>query len=52
MSGVCFSDYSLAVQKFAHTLQAFQFDFIGDSMTDDEMNIGKSAQHSSYLLIL
>uniref|UniRef100_A0A8C8E101 Oligophrenin 1 n=1 Tax=Oryzias sinensis TaxID=183150 RepID=A0A8C8E101_9TELE len=28
--------YSLAVQKFSQTLSAFQFDFIGDSLTDDE----------------
>lgn len=33
--------YSLAVQKFSQTLSAFQFDFIGDSLTDDEINIGK-----------
>lgn len=33
--------YSVAVQKFSQTLSAFQFDFIGDSLTDDEMNIGK-----------
>uniref|UniRef100_A0A669CZV2 Oligophrenin 1 n=1 Tax=Oreochromis niloticus TaxID=8128 RepID=A0A669CZV2_ORENI len=34
--------YSLAVQKFSQTLSVFQFDFIGDSLTDDEINIGKS----------
>uniref|UniRef100_A0A7N8X0C2 Oligophrenin-1 n=1 Tax=Mastacembelus armatus TaxID=205130 RepID=A0A7N8X0C2_9TELE len=32
--------YSLAVQKFSQTLNGFQFDFIGDSLTDDEINIG------------
>ncbi|XP_067294688.1 oligophrenin-1 [Pseudorasbora parva] len=35
-------EYSLAVQKFSQTLQSFQFDFIGDSLTDDEMNIAES----------
>ncbi|KAL7834225.1 hypothetical protein SRHO_G00284720 [Serrasalmus rhombeus] len=34
--------YSVAVQKFSQTLQTFQFDFIGDTLTDDEMNIGES----------
>nr|XP_023689956.1 oligophrenin-1 isoform X1 [Paramormyrops kingsleyae] len=43
-------NYSMAVQKFAHTLQAFQFDFIGDSMTDDEMNIAESFREFSGLL--
>lgn len=33
--------YSLAVQKFSQTLQSFQFDFIGDTLTDDEINIGR-----------
>lgn len=32
----------MAVQKFSQTLSVFQFDFIGDSLTDDEINIGKS----------
>uniref|UniRef100_A0A8B7UGE2 Oligophrenin-1-like n=1 Tax=Castor canadensis TaxID=51338 RepID=A0A8B7UGE2_CASCN len=32
--------YSSAVQKFSQTLQSFQFDFIGDTLTDDEINIG------------
>lgn len=36
-----FPDYSSAVQKFSQTLQSFQFDFIGDTLTDDEINIGK-----------
>uniref|UniRef100_A0A8C1PXL1 Oligophrenin 1 n=1 Tax=Cyprinus carpio TaxID=7962 RepID=A0A8C1PXL1_CYPCA len=35
-------EYSLGVQKFSQTLQSFQFDFIGDTLTDDEMNIGES----------
>ncbi|CAH2315517.1 oligophrenin-1 isoform X1 [Pelobates cultripes] len=34
--------YSCAVQKFSQTLQNFQFDFIGDTMTDDELNIAES----------
>uniref|UniRef100_A0A674N0G0 Oligophrenin 1 n=1 Tax=Takifugu rubripes TaxID=31033 RepID=A0A674N0G0_TAKRU len=33
--------YSVAVQKFSQTLGIFQFDIIGDSLTDDEINIGK-----------
>ena len=33
--------YSVAVQRFSQTLSMFQFDFIGDSLTDDEINIGK-----------
>uniref|UniRef100_A0A672RBK8 Oligophrenin 1 n=1 Tax=Sinocyclocheilus grahami TaxID=75366 RepID=A0A672RBK8_SINGR len=37
-------EYSLAVQKFSQTLQSFQFDFIGDTLTDDEMNIGESTK--------
>lgn len=28
-------NYSSAVQKFSQTLQSFQFDFIGDTLTDD-----------------
>uniref|UniRef100_A0A674B3E2 Oligophrenin 1 n=1 Tax=Salmo trutta TaxID=8032 RepID=A0A674B3E2_SALTR len=32
--------YSVAVHKFSQTLNVFQFDFIGDSLTDDEINIG------------
>lgn len=39
-----FTGYSLAVQKFSQTLSVFQFDVIGDSMTDDEINIGKIIQ--------
>lgn len=36
-----FTGYSVAVQKFSQTLSMFQFDVIGDSLTDDEINIGK-----------
>lgn len=36
--------YSVAVQKFSQTLSMFQFDFIGDSLTDDEINIGEIIQ--------
>lgn len=43
--------YSLAVQKFSQTLQSFQFDFIGDTLTDDEINIG-SLFHSSFHLFV
>ncbi|XP_015206951.2 oligophrenin-1 [Lepisosteus oculatus] len=43
-------NYSLAVQKFSHTLQSFQFDFIGDSLTDDEINIAESFKEFSGLL--
>lgn len=42
--------YSLAVQKFSQTLSAFQFDFIGDSLTDDEINIAESFQEFAGLL--
>ncbi|XP_041863482.1 oligophrenin-1-like isoform X2 [Melanotaenia boesemani] len=42
--------YSLAVQKFSQTLSAFQFDFIGDSLTDDEINITQSFQEFAGLL--
>ncbi|KAJ8348788.1 hypothetical protein SKAU_G00273770 [Synaphobranchus kaupii] len=43
-------NYSLAVQKFSQTLHAFQFDFIGDSLTDDEINIAESFQEFAGLL--
>ncbi|XP_043095606.1 oligophrenin-1 isoform X3 [Puntigrus tetrazona] len=43
-------EYSLAVQKFSQTLQSFQFDFIGDSLTDDEMNIAESFREFAGLL--
>uniref|UniRef100_A0A3B4A3E2 Uncharacterized protein n=1 Tax=Periophthalmus magnuspinnatus TaxID=409849 RepID=A0A3B4A3E2_9GOBI len=36
--------YSVAVQKFSQTLNTFQFDFIGDSLTDDEINIGATKE--------
>uniref|UniRef100_A0A1A7WV65 Oligophrenin 1 n=1 Tax=Iconisemion striatum TaxID=60296 RepID=A0A1A7WV65_9TELE len=42
--------YSLAVQKFSQTLSMFQFDFIGDSLTDDEVNIAESFQEFAGLL--
>lgn len=38
------ADYSQAVRKFSQTLSVFQFDFIGDSLTDDEINIGEMIQ--------
>jgi len=38
---VFFPGYSLAVQKFSQTLSIYQFDVIGDSLTDDEINISK-----------
>lgn len=37
----------MAVQKFSQTLSMFQFDIIGDSLTDDEINIGKIIQTCS-----
>ncbi|KAJ8266488.1 hypothetical protein GJAV_G00130990 [Gymnothorax javanicus] len=43
-------NYSVAVQKFSQTLHAFQFDFIGDTLTDDEMNIAESFQEFAGLL--
>ncbi|XP_069002871.1 oligophrenin-1 isoform X1 [Embiotoca jacksoni] len=42
--------YSLAVQKFSQTLSVFQFDFIGDSLTDDEINIAQSFQEFAGLM--
>nr|XP_057934702.1 oligophrenin-1-like isoform X2 [Doryrhamphus excisus] len=42
--------YSLAVQKLSQTLSMFQFDFIGDSLTDDEINIAQSFQEFAGLL--
>ncbi|XP_062845197.1 oligophrenin-1 isoform X2 [Trichomycterus rosablanca] len=42
--------YSLAVQKFSQTLQTFQFDFIGDTLTDDEINIAESFREFAGLL--
>uniref|UniRef100_A0A8D3BSR8 Oligophrenin-1 n=1 Tax=Scophthalmus maximus TaxID=52904 RepID=A0A8D3BSR8_SCOMX len=48
--------YSVALQKFSQTLSMFQFDFIGDSLTDDEINIATlclpvQVQNASDLLI-
>ncbi|XP_030064811.1 LOW QUALITY PROTEIN: oligophrenin-1 [Microcaecilia unicolor] len=42
--------YSSAVLKFSQTLQAFQFDFIGDTLTDDEINIAESFKEFAGLL--
>ncbi|MCI4394729.1 hypothetical protein PGIGA_G00172170 [Pangasianodon gigas] len=42
--------YSLAVQKFSTTLQTFQFNFIGDTLTDDEINIAESFREFAGLL--
>uniref|UniRef100_A0A8C4NWJ8 Oligophrenin 1 n=1 Tax=Dicentrarchus labrax TaxID=13489 RepID=A0A8C4NWJ8_DICLA len=42
--------YSLAVQKFSQTLSMFQFGVIGDSLTDDEINIAQSFQEFAGLL--
>uniref|UniRef100_UPI0037E99F42 oligophrenin-1 isoform X1 n=1 Tax=Semicossyphus pulcher TaxID=241346 RepID=UPI0037E99F42 len=42
--------YSVAVQKFSQTLSVFQFDVIGDSLTDDEINIAQSFQEFAGLL--
>ncbi|XP_077002818.1 oligophrenin-1 isoform X2 [Tamandua tetradactyla] len=43
-------NYSSAVQKFSQTLQSFQFDFIGDTLTDDELNIAESFKEFAELL--
>ncbi|XP_018547303.1 oligophrenin-1 [Lates calcarifer] len=42
--------YSVAVQRFSQTLSGFQFAFIGDSLTDDEINIAESFQEFAGLL--
>uniref|UniRef100_A0A5F8H0M6 Oligophrenin 1 n=1 Tax=Monodelphis domestica TaxID=13616 RepID=A0A5F8H0M6_MONDO len=42
--------YSSAVQKFSQTLQSFQFDFTGDTLTDDEINIAESFKEFAELL--
>ncbi|XP_024921731.1 oligophrenin-1 [Cynoglossus semilaevis] len=42
--------YSVAVQKFSQTLSMFQFDFVGDSLTDDEINIAESFHEFAGLL--
>ncbi|XP_009463626.1 PREDICTED: oligophrenin-1 [Nipponia nippon] len=46
----CLCGYSSAVQKFSQTLQSFQFDFIGDTLTDDEINIAESFKEFAELL--
>ncbi|XP_042550878.1 oligophrenin-1 isoform X2 [Dipodomys spectabilis] len=43
-------NYSSAVQKFSQTLHSFQFDFIGDTLTDDEINIAESFKEFAELL--
>ncbi|KFO29885.1 Oligophrenin-1 [Fukomys damarensis] len=45
-----FAGYSSAVQKFSQTLQSFQFNFIGDTLTDDEINIAESFKEFAELL--
>ncbi|XP_072913991.1 oligophrenin-1 [Hemitrygon akajei] len=42
--------YSSAVTKFSQSLHAFQFEFIGDTLTDDEMNIAESFKEFAGLL--
>ncbi|TMS14341.1 Oligophrenin-1 [Larimichthys crocea] len=42
--------YSVAIQKFSQTLSVFQFEVIGDSLTDDEINIAQSFQEFAGLL--
>ncbi|XP_018419049.1 PREDICTED: rho GTPase-activating protein 42 [Nanorana parkeri] len=42
---------SMAVQKFSHSLQDFQFECIGDAETDDEINIAQSLKEFARLLI-
>uniref|UniRef100_A0A8C8A2V9 Rho GTPase activating protein 42b n=1 Tax=Oryzias sinensis TaxID=183150 RepID=A0A8C8A2V9_9TELE len=46
----CSSCLSAAVQKFSQSLQEFQFECIGDSETDDEVNIAQSFKEFSQLL--
>ncbi|XP_069825709.1 rho GTPase-activating protein 42 isoform X2 [Dendropsophus ebraccatus] len=41
----------MAVQKFSHSLQDFQFECIGDAETDDEINIAQSLKEFARLLI-
>lgn len=36
-------DLSASVQKFSKSLQEFQFECIGDTETDDEVNVGESS---------
>ncbi|XP_035034989.1 oligophrenin-1 [Hippoglossus stenolepis] len=42
--------YSVAVQRFSQTLGMFQLDFIGESLTDDEINIAESFHEFAGLL--
>ncbi|KAM4701204.1 rho GTPase-activating protein 42 [Discoglossus pictus] len=42
---------SMAVQKFSHSLQDFQFECIGDAETDDEISIAQSLKEFARLLI-
>ncbi|KAM9321460.1 rho GTPase-activating protein 42 [Gastrophryne carolinensis] len=42
---------SMAMQKFSHSLQDFQFECIGDAETDDEINIAQSLKEFARLLI-
>uniref|UniRef100_A0A4W3JQD5 Oligophrenin 1 n=1 Tax=Callorhinchus milii TaxID=7868 RepID=A0A4W3JQD5_CALMI len=42
--------YSAAVVKLSQSLQAFQFEFIGDTLTDDEINIAESFKEFAGLL--
>ncbi|XP_055500146.1 oligophrenin-1-like isoform X1 [Leucoraja erinacea] len=43
-------NYSSAVSKFSQSLHAFQFEFIGDTLTDDEINIAESFKEFAGLL--
>ncbi|XP_069748814.1 oligophrenin-1 isoform X4 [Narcine bancroftii] len=43
-------NYSSAVSKFSQSLHAFQFEFIGDTLTDDEINIAESFKEFAELL--
>ncbi|XP_067853333.1 oligophrenin-1 isoform X2 [Heptranchias perlo] len=43
-------NYSSAVVKFSQSLHVFQFEFIGDTLTDDEINIAESFKEFAGLL--
>ncbi|XP_038632110.1 oligophrenin-1-like isoform X1 [Scyliorhinus canicula] len=43
-------NYSSAVVKFSQSLNGFQFEFIGDTLTDDEINIAESFKEFAELL--
>ncbi|XP_067903312.1 oligophrenin-1 isoform X2 [Heterodontus francisci] len=43
-------NYSSAVVKFSQSLNVFQFEFIGDTLTDDEINIAESFKEFAGLL--